>query len=133
MGSIKGEKQQAIKGGKLPFKQELIRLCPQGKEFPKPHTGQSYHSTSNTLNPITVSHTRPVSLPNTHTHTHIHTQIQILDTHKQARTNFVFYSLSLSVHLTLFLSLIRGHNHIHRHNRIKSKPSLAPKPHVPFQ
>lgn len=55
---------------KLPFK--LFCPCPQGNEFPwKPHTGESYHSTSNTFNRITVSHTLTVSLPNTHTHTNI--------------------------------------------------------------
>lgn len=30
----KGKQEKAIKMGKLPFKQELIRPCPQGKEFP---------------------------------------------------------------------------------------------------
>ena len=81
MVSIKGEKQQAIKRGKLPFKQELICQCPQGKEFPwKPHTGQSYHSTSNTFKPITVSHTRPVSHSNTNSHTHSHTDC-VISTH----------------------------------------------------
>lgn len=73
MRSIKGEEQQAIKRGKLPFKQKLICVCPEGKEFPwKPHTGQSYHSTSNTFKTITVSHTPPVSLPKTHKKTHPH-------------------------------------------------------------
>ena len=46
---------------------ELIRQCPQGKEFPwKPHTGQSYHSTSNTFMPASLS--PALRLCETHTH-----------------------------------------------------------------
>lgn len=86
--NIKGKKQQAIKRGKLPFKQELFCSSPQGKEFPwKPHTGQSYHSTSSTFNCIAISHTLPVSLTNTH--------MQIFNTHQLVRRDFCCFTRCL--------------------------------------
>lgn len=84
--NMKGKKQQAIKRGKLPFKQKF-RSSPQGKEFPwKPHTGQSYHSTPSTFNCITISHTLPVSLTNTHAN--------IQHTSASQKRFLLFYTLS---------------------------------------
>lgn len=68
-----------------------------------PHTGQSYHSTSNTFNPITISHS-------THTHTHR------CETHTSRSEQTLCFSFSL----TLVRFFIRGQN---------NKPSLShPKP-----
>lgn len=60
-----------------------------------PHTGQSYHSTSHTFNPITVSH-------NTHTHTH---RCEAYTSRSEQTLCFPFF---LSHTLSHTLSFLRG-------------------------